>query len=63
VEVWNCGKISLILFLRKKEQADIKKDQAEGESEEKRIRLSISLGGGGERLKVGEKGIKVGGKR
>jgi hypothetical protein len=28
VEVWNCGKISLILFLRKKEQADRKKDQA-----------------------------------
>jgi hypothetical protein len=28
VEVWNCGKISLILFCSKKEQADRKKDQA-----------------------------------
>ena len=28
VEVWNCGKISLILFCTQKEQADRKKEQA-----------------------------------
>jgi hypothetical protein len=44
VEVWKCGKISLILFCTKREQADKKKDQAIYEFLGKRSRLNVNLG-------------------
>ena len=44
MEVWKCGKISLILFCTKREQADKKKDQAIYEFLGKRSRLNVNLG-------------------
>jgi hypothetical protein len=41
--MWKCGKISLILFCSKKEQADRKKEQAIYESRGKRSRLKENL--------------------